>query len=139
VFCPIFFLFSGWIFIIFSLERIFFVEKRLFQDLDELFDVVQKRAQETVLEPSTPKASLLLVLTGEPTRQWFLNLDPPKASFGEFTEGDYNLKVTVAHDVFLGIVNRTQHLKTAFLLGKIKMEGDVALAGELMKIIRTIA
>jgi putative sterol carrier protein len=109
-----------------------------FSNLDELFQIVTSRAKNTVLDPSVPKASLHIELTGNDHRDWFLELIPPQVNFRNFNGDDCSLTVTLTDKDFLGIVNKTLNLNRAFLLGKIKLNGDVSLAGKVMKVLRQI-
>lgn len=73
------------------------------------------------------KAFIQFAVTGKQTGNWFLAIENDKCTFNEGSHAHPTVTIKTSSEVWLSIVNKEQDGQQAFLEGKYKVEGDMAL------------
>lgn len=100
-------------------------------NLDELFAKMQEKAKKVSLtEPVS--ADILLNITGESPKTWLVSLGGGAVSVAEAApDQKKDVAITVKDEVFLKVAMREMNPMTAFMTGKIKVDGDLQFLGYL--------
>jgi putative sterol carrier protein len=93
----------------------------------EVFEVHMPKRLATPGLSARFHAAYKFVLTGEESSTWFVDLTRDPGAVRE-EDGAANCTITVPSSVFLDIVNGKLSGGKAFTTGKLKVQGDVALA-----------
>jgi multimeric flavodoxin WrbA len=73
------------------------------------------------------QAIIQFAVTGKQTGNWFLAIENNRCTFNEGSHAHPTVTIKTPSEVWLAIVNKEQDGQQAFLEGKYKVEGDVAL------------
>jgi putative sterol carrier protein len=73
-------------------------------------------------------------ISGDGGGEWFVKLADGKGEVGQGTAENPNITISAASDVWLDIVSGKMNGQTAFLTGKIKIQGDMSLAMKLQSV-----
>lgn len=74
-------------------------------------------------------------ITGDQGGNWTMDFTKPEVREGE--DADAQCTVTVETEDLLGMINNTLNPVQAFMMGKLQVEGDMALAMKLQEIFET--
>ncbi len=72
-------------------------------------------------------------ITGDGGGNWVMDFTKPEVREGE--DADAQCTMTVSDEDFLGIINGTINPMQAFMMGKIKIGGNMALAMKLQQVL----
>ncbi len=70
-------------------------------------------------------------ITGDDGGEWFVRIADGNVDLGKGTAPDASITLTIAAPDWLDLVNGKTSGQTAFLLGKLKIQGDMSLAMKL--------
>jgi putative sterol carrier protein len=102
--------------------------------LDELYAKMIDKASRISVDGAL-KAAILLDLTGPDPRRWLVTLKDGGVSIAQAAEGQAaDLKVTASGDTIIKVATRQTSPVAAFMTGRIKLQGDQGLVGQLKNI-----
>jgi putative sterol carrier protein len=100
-------------------------------------ELVPKRIEKDPQAAASIDAIYQFNVTGDDGGSWTMDFTKPEVREGE--DSDAQCTVTVETEDFLGMLNNTLNPVQAFMMGKIQVEGDMALAMKLQEILDTEA
>jgi putative sterol carrier protein len=80
-------------------------------------------------------ATYQFIITGDNGGEWYVKLADGKADVGTGKADAPNITITVSDENWLSIVSGKLSGQTAFLTGKLKIQGDMSLAMKLQNIL----
>ena len=96
----------------------------------EFFETLEARAADSTKAPGL-NATYLFDIDGAGT--WLVRVENGKVSVHEGT-GEADTTISASADTFMKIVNGQQNATSAFMMGKLKVTGDLSNAMKLQKL-----
>jgi putative sterol carrier protein len=107
--------------------------------LDELFEKITSKVTDLDIEAPFKEASVILNIEGEEERVWFVDFKEKKVTLKEYQadeeiEASPDVVVSVSENTLISLATRKMSPTWAFMTGKVRVEGNLDLVGQLGKI-----
>jgi putative sterol carrier protein len=100
--------------------------------VSEFFDRIPERVNKDKIQGMN--ATYQFNITGENGQQHWVKFENGEVTHGEGTAENPNITLTMEDENFVNLVTGKLNGQTAFLTGKLKIQGDMALAMKLQSV-----